>query len=152
MPMRRPVPWSVAALAISPTLSSKRLMLPGLTRTPAQPASMAAKTYLGLKWMSATTGIRDFAAIAGRASASSWLGTATRTMSQPAAVSWAICWSVALMSAVRVVVIDCTETGASPPIATAPTWIMRVLRRVAPVGTGLSSGGSLRRVSAMPQG
>ena len=42
-------------------------------------------------------------------------GTATRTMSQPAAVSSAICCSVALTSAVSVVVIDCTDTGASPP-------------------------------------
>ena len=32
-------------------------------------------------------------------------------MSQPEAVSSAICWSVALTSAVSVVVIDCTETG-----------------------------------------
>ena len=90
-------------------------MLPGLTRTAAQPASMAAKTYLGWKWMSAITGICDFFAMAGSASASSWLGTATRTMSQPVAVSSAICCSVALMSAVSVVVIDCTLIGASPP-------------------------------------
>ena len=33
--------------------------------------------------MSAMTGICDFRAMAGRASASSWLGQATRTMSQP---------------------------------------------------------------------
>ena len=90
-------------------------MLPGLTRTAAQPASIAANTYFGWKWMSAITGICDFVAIAGSASASSWLGTATRTMSQPVAVSSAICCSVALMSEVSVVVIDCTLTGASPP-------------------------------------
>ena len=58
-------------------------MLPGLTRTAAQPASIAAKTYLGWKWMSAITGICDLRAMAGSASASSWLGQATRTMSQP---------------------------------------------------------------------
>ena len=108
---RRPA----AALAISPTLSSNALMLPGLTRTAAQPASIAANTYLGWKWMSAITGIWDFFAIAGNASASSCDGTATRTMSQPAAVSSAICCNVASTSAVSVVVIDCTETGASPP-------------------------------------
>ena len=28
------------------------------------------------------------------------------------------------MSDVRVVVIDCTDTGASPPTATDPTWIL----------------------------
>ena len=50
-------------------------------------------------------------------------------MSQPAAVSSAICCSVALTSAVSVVVIDCTETGASPPTATEPTLIWRDLRR-----------------------
>ena len=96
-------------------------MLPGLTRTAAQPASIAANTYLGWKWMSAITGICDFRAIAGSASASSWLGQATRTIWQPDAVSSAICCRVALTSAVRVVVIDCTETGCSLPTPTAPT-------------------------------
>ncbi len=56
-PIRIGVPWSFAAFAISLTLSSNALMLPGLTRTAAQPASIAAKTYLGWKWMSAITGI-----------------------------------------------------------------------------------------------
>ncbi len=101
-------------------------MLPGLTRTAAQPASIAAKTYLGWKWMSAMTGICDLRAISGSASASSWLGHATRTMSQPAAVSSAICCSVVLTSDVSVVVIDCTETGASPPTSTVPTLILRL--------------------------
>ena len=72
-----------AALAISLTLSSNWRMLPGLTRTAAQPASIAAKTYFGWKWMSAITGICDFFAIAGSASTSSWDGTATRTIWQP---------------------------------------------------------------------
>src|SRR5512133_2759911 len=111
-------------------------MFPGLTRTAAQPASMAAKTYLGWKWMSAITGIWDFLAITGSASASSWLGTATRTISQPVAVSSAICCRVALMSAVSVVVIDCTLIGASPPTATLPTLIWRLLRRGARGGGG----------------
>ena len=61
--------------------------------------------------MSAITGTVDFAAIAVRASASSQCGTATRTMSTPVATSEAICCSVALMSAVFVVVIDWTEIG-----------------------------------------
>ena len=43
-PMRIGVPWSRAAAAISRTLSSNFLMLPGFTRTAAQPASMAANT------------------------------------------------------------------------------------------------------------
>lgn len=115
------------------------LDVPGLTRTAAQPASIAAKTYFGWKWMSAITGICDFFAMIGSASASSWDGTATRTIWQPAAVSSAICCSVALMSAVTVVVIDCTETGASPPTGTEPTMIWRDLRRSA-IGRVLTDG------------
>src|SRR5690349_2819662 len=110
-------------------------MFPGFTRTAAQPASIAANTYLGWKWMSAMTGICDLRAISGSASASSWDGTATRTISQPVAVSSAICCSVALTSAVRVVVMDWTDTGAPPPTGTAclplPTMIWRDLRRAA---------------------
>ena len=93
------------------------------------PASSAAIAYFHWKWMSATTGTVDFAAIATSASASSQCGTATRTMSTPVATSEAICCSVALMSAVFVVVIDWIETGASPPIATRPSWSCRVFRR-----------------------
>src|SRR5215467_6577432 len=89
--------------------------------------------------MSAMTGICDLRAIWGRASASSWDGTATRTIWQPAAVSSAICCSVAFTSAVSVVVIDCTDTGAPPPTGTAcgplPTTICRAVRRGAS-GTG----------------
>src|SRR5215210_2902888 len=130
-PTRMDTPASLAACAIAFTWSSKRRMLPGLTRTAAHPASMAAKTYFGWKWMSAITGICDLRAMAGSASASSWLGQATRTMSHPVAVSSAICCSVALMSVVGVVVIDCTDTGASPPTSTPPTLIWRDLRRTA---------------------
>src|SRR4051794_11474297 len=79
--------------------------------------------------MSAMTGIWDLRAMMGSASASSCDGTATRTIWQPEAVSSAICCSVALTSAVSVVVIDCTEIGAPPPIFTAPTSIWRVGRR-----------------------
>ncbi len=88
--------------------------------------------------MSAITGICDLRAMVGSASASSCVGTATRTMSQPDAVSSAICCSVALMSVVCVVHIDCTLTGASPPTATLPTLILRVGRRGARTGAGAS--------------
>src|SRR6476620_2084917 len=135
-PIRIGVPWSRAAAAISLTWSSNLRMLPGFTRTAAQPASMAANTYLGWKWMSAITGIWLLRAMAGSASASSWLGQATRTMSHPDAVSSAICCNVALMSEVTVVHIDCTEMGASPPTSTLPTLILRVLRRGARTGGG----------------
>src|SRR5580692_2519939 len=120
-PIRIGMPAAEAALAISATLSSNALMLPGLTRTAAQPASMAANTYLGWKWMSAMTGICDLRAMSGSASASSADGTATRTIWQPDAVSSAICWRVAFTSTVLVVVIDCTLTGAPPPTGTEPT-------------------------------
>src|SRR3954469_7271371 len=135
-PIRIGTRASEAAFAISLTLSSNWRMLPGLTRTAAQPASIAAKTYLGWKWMSAITGICDFLAIAGSASTSSCDGTATRTIWQPDAVSSAICWSVALTSAVSVVVIDCTLIGAPPPTGTLPTMIWRLLRRGASGGGG----------------
>src|SRR5215469_1457592 len=83
--------------------------------------------------MSAITGICDLRAICGSASASSCEGTATRTIWQPVAVSSAICCRVELTSAVSVVVIDCTDTGAPPPTATAcsplPTMIWREVRR-----------------------
>src|ERR1700761_9644097 len=83
--------------------------------------------------MSAITGIWDFRAIAGNASASSCDGTATLTIWQPAAVSSAICCRVEFTSAVSVVVMDCTDTGAPPPTATAclplPTMIWRDCRR-----------------------
>src|SRR5450759_4137150 len=130
-PIRIGTPAAEAARAISPTRSSNFLMFPGLTRTAAQPASIAANTYRGWKWMSAITGICDLAAIAGRAATSSVSGTATRTIWQPAAVSSAICCRVALTSAVFVVHIDWTETGASPPTGTEPTVIRRDGRRSA---------------------
>src|SRR6516225_3243230 len=139
-PIRIGTPAAEAACAISATLSSNALMFPGFTLTAAQPASIAAKTYLGWKWMSAITGICDLRAMSGRASASSWEGTATRTIWQPVAVSSAICWSVAFTSAVSVVVIDWTDTGAPPPTGIAclplPTTIWRDLRRSATGWTG----------------
>src|ERR671927_1270783 len=127
-------------------------MLPGLTRTAAQPASMAAKTYLGWKWMSAITGICDFLAIAGSASTSSCDGTATRTIWQPAAVSSAICCSVALTSAVSVVVIDCTLIGVPPPTGTEPTMICRLFRRGAGGGGGTAGMPRLTAVTATSSG
>src|SRR6185436_3145706 len=147
-PIRRETPASLAARAICLTWSSNLRMLPGFTRTAAQPASIAAKTYLGWKWMSAMTGIWLCLTISARASASSWVGTATRTMSQPVAVSSAICCSVALTSVVGVVHIDCTEMGASPPTSTVPTLILRDRRRAAATGGGR---GGIPRETVMAQ-
>ena len=94
-------------------------MLPGLMRTAATPASIAFSASEALKWMSAMTGIGDSRTMSGRAAASSFFGTATRTTSQPADASAAICPVVASTSCVFVSVIDCTTTGAPPPIATS---------------------------------
>src|SRR6202035_5442161 len=92
--------------------------------------------------MSAMTGILDLRAICGKASASSCDGTATRTIWQPAAVSSAICCRVAFTSAVSVVVIDWTDTGAPPPTGTAclawPTITWRDFRRGASGSGGIS--------------
>src|SRR4051794_10585528 len=90
--------------------------------------------------MSAITGICDFLAMAGSASASSVSGTATRTIWQPEAVSSAICCKVAFTSAVLVVHIDWTDTGWSLPTQTPPTLSCRVGRRGASTGTARSAG------------
>ena len=47
--------------------------------------------------------------------------TVMRTSSEPARHSSATWRAVPSASAVSVLVIDCTTTGAPPPIATAPT-------------------------------
>ena len=77
--------------------------------------------------MSAMIGTGEKRTIFESASASSVFGTATRTISQPADASSAICAVVAGTSCVFVVVIDCTTTGAPPPILTPPTEICRLL-------------------------
>ena len=93
-------------------------MLPGLMRTAATPWSIAFSARLALKWMSAMIGTGEKRTIFESASASSVFGTATRTISQPALASAAICAVVAATSCVFVVVIDWTTTGAPPPILT----------------------------------
>src|SRR5919201_1528151 len=79
--------------------------------------------------MSATRGIRICFLISPSFSAASRTGTAQRTMSHPAASSAQISSNVACTSRVSVFVIDCTVMGASPPTATFPSRICRVLRR-----------------------
>src|ERR687892_1149886 len=125
-PMRIGIPRSLAALTTMATLSEPP-MLPGLMRTAATPASMALSASEALKWMSAMTGSGLRYTILRSASASSVFGTATRTTSQPAEASRAICSIVASTSQVFVRVIDCTTTGAPPPIGTFPTRIWRSL-------------------------
>jgi len=94
-----------------------------LIRTAATPASIAFNASDALKWMSAMTGSGERRTMSGNAAASSFLGTATRTISQPADARAAICAVVAGTSCVFVNVIDCTATGAPPPMRTSPTLI-----------------------------
>ena len=65
--------------------------------------------------MSATIGTFDALTMAGNAAVESSSGQETRTMSAPASSSWRIWSMVASASAVRVLVIDWTVIGASPP-------------------------------------
>jgi hypothetical protein len=67
--------------------------------------------------------------IRGTAAADSGLLTVTRTISEPARQSCATWRAVDSTSAVSVLVIDCTTTGASPPTRTPPISTCRVRRR-----------------------
>ena len=79
--------------------------------------------------MSATIGALLALTMAGSAAVLSSSGHDTRTMSAPAS-SRARTWPmVASASAVRVLVIDWTLIGASPPTSTLPTRILRLGRR-----------------------
>ena len=79
--------------------------------------------------MSATIGTFTAGTMCFSASALSWSGQDTRTMSTPASSARLICAMVPGMSVVSVLVMVCTVIGASPPTGTAPTWIWRDLRR-----------------------
>ncbi len=55
------------------------------------------------------------------AAAASGTLTVTRTISEPASHNSMHCWAVPAASAVSVMVIDCTTTGAPPPTVMPPT-------------------------------
>ena len=125
-PMRIDTPASAAARAISPTWSSNCL---DVARVDADGG--AAGVDRGEHVLRLEVDVGDHRDLRLPGDRRQRVGVvlarhATRTISQPVAVSSAICCSVALMSVVGVVVIDCTETGASPPTSTLPTWIWRV--------------------------
>jgi hypothetical protein len=67
--------------------------------------------------------------IAGTAFAAASLFTVTRTSSEPARASAAICCTVDSTSAVSVLVIDCTTTGTSDPTTTDPIFTETACRR-----------------------
>src|SRR5216117_1345484 len=63
----------------------------------------------------------------GTCAAASAVLTVTRTISEPARASSTTWVAVPWRSAVSVLVIDCTKTGAPPPISACPTRTCRVL-------------------------
>ena len=86
-------------------------MFPGFRRTQCAPAAIAFNASVWLKWMSAITGIGDWATIVRSASASCSRGTATLTRSAPASATVRIWSIVAFRFAVSVLVIVWTATG-----------------------------------------
>jgi hypothetical protein len=79
--------------------------------------------------MSATIGTDEALTMAPRAAVDSSSGQETRTISAPAAAAASTWAMVAAASLVKVLVMVCTEIGASPPTSTLPTLICRLLRR-----------------------
>src|SRR5215831_7819796 len=65
--------------------------------------------------------LRSRSLMRGTAAAASLRSTVMRTISEPAAASAATCRTVSSTSAVSVLVMDCTTTGAPPPTSTPPT-------------------------------
>src|ERR1700679_1630031 len=78
----------------------------------------------------------------GPGAADSSLLTVIRTSSDPARASALTCATVPSISAVSVLVMDCTTIGALPPMVTAPTFTPRdVLREIM---ARLYQGGAFR--------
>ena len=79
--------------------------------------------------MSATMGTGLCRTISRSARVLSSSGVDTRTMSAPASAAALTCATVAATSVVAVLVMVCTEIGASQPTGTDPTMIRRDRRR-----------------------
>ena len=61
----------------------------------------------------------------------SWIeGAVMRTISQPASTNSMTSATVACVSMVSAMVMDCTRIGLLPPTPTSPTMTSRVLRRL----------------------
>src|SRR5262249_15243286 len=89
--------------------------------------------------------------IRGTAAAASSLFTVTRTSSDPALASAATCCTVEGTSAVSVLVMDCTTTGASDPTRTPPTTAVTVfLRWIVAIGGIDSLTRGFRRLPGTP--
>ncbi len=149
--MRTGLPYSIAFSIITANCASRLLPLPTLPgidpvlRERRAQSGYSASSLWPLKWKSPTSGTPQPSAssrsrIAGTAPAASAVLTVMRTSSEPASAS-ALTWAtVAATSAVSVLVIDCTTTGAPPPIGTPATSTCRVRRR------SMRVAGSLMRV------
>src|SRR6185436_2041378 len=87
--------------------------------------------------------------ISGTAAAASGTFTVTRTISDPASHSSTTCRAVAAASAVSVMVIDWTTTGAPPPTWTLPTRTPTVLCSLTVFMSRLQDDHSIR-MSARP--
>ena len=80
----------------------------------------------GSKCTSATTGKGERSHTWPNASKHARLGIAMRTISQPASASASICAKLPSTSSGGMFNMDCTATGAPPPIGTEPTMTRRV--------------------------
>src|SRR5450755_1323574 len=84
--------------------------------------------------------LRRASRMCGTAAAASSRSTVIRTSSEPARAKAAICSTVPAISAVSVLVIDCTTIGAPPPTATLPTMTCVVLCRALGAATSFRGG------------
>src|SRR6266705_1720030 len=136
--MRTGLPLRQAISIMVANCSSRlapRPTLPGLIRYFASARAQSgcsARSLCPLKWKSPTKGTSQPRAssrsrMRGTCAAASAVLTVTRTISEPARASSATWVAVLWRSAVSVFVIDCTKTGAPPPISACPTRTCRVL-------------------------
>src|SRR5580692_8388224 len=142
--MRTGLAYLTAVSIISANCGSRLLprpTLPGLMRSlprACAQAGCALSSLWPLKWKSPTRGVRTFMAsrrsrMCGTAAADSSLLTVTRTSSEPARASALTCATVPSISAVSVLVMDCTTIGDLPPMVTVPTFTPReILREIIP--------------------
>ena len=139
-PMRTALSSSIAVRIMKANLSSPLAplpTLPGLIRYLASAFAQSGYSFSSrspLKWKSPTSGTSQPISSSRRRMSATWAAasgelTVMRTTSEPACASWYTCSTVAAASAVSVLVIDCTTTGASEPTKTWPTRTWRVRRR-----------------------
>ena len=132
LPALAPTRTGMLCLSSLPAISFKATgsrMMPGLSRTAAQPESMAATAISTANWISAMTGRGELAVMSFNASASAGVSTETRMISQPMAASSRIWARVASASEVRVLHMDWMVTGEAEPTGTVPMEKLRVWRR-----------------------